>query len=130
MLDKNTLPGITYTLNTANEGNVLVVVNLVPTGDSIQGVPVTKPWEVLIIGDHAGPASKGYMEAVGRLISIALQNGVSEEEICKQLAGIHGNQGPNGHGGFFWSVPDAIAQIFRGTLVSRKRGPDWPGEAE
>ncbi len=52
-------------------------------------------------------------EAIGRLISIALQNGVDVKNIINTLINITGAQPIWSNGRLIKSVPDAIAQVLK-----------------
>ena len=72
-----------------------------------------KPIEVFAnIGKSGGDIS-ALSEAIGRLISIALQNGVHVKSIINTLISITGAQPIWNNGRLIKSVPDAIAQILR-----------------
>ena len=82
------LVGETYRLNTSM-GTAYLTVNR----DKITGKPV----EVFVNVGKAGSDVMALGEAIGRLVSLALQNGVSIEGVGKQLVGVGGtavfNQG-------------------------------------
>jgi ribonucleoside-diphosphate reductase alpha chain len=69
-----------------------------------------RPFEVFITLGKAGGAAMADVEAIGRLISLALRSGIPISEIYSQLRGISCDRavgvGPNK----VLSVPDAIAQ--------------------
>jgi len=69
-----------------------------------------KPFEVFATLGKAGGAAMADVEAVGRLISLALRSGIPMSEVTRQLRGISCDRavgvGPNK----VLSVPDAIAQ--------------------
>jgi len=69
-----------------------------------------KPFEVFATLGKAGGAAMADVEAIGRLISLALRSGISLTDIYKQMRGISCDRavgvGPNK----VLSVPDAIAQ--------------------
>jgi len=69
-----------------------------------------KPFEVFATLGKAGGAAMADVEAIGRLISLALRSGISLADIYKQMRGISCDRavgvGPNK----VLSVPDAIAQ--------------------
>lgn len=82
-------------------GSMFVTINELPPG---------KPFEVFVTLGKAGSAAMADVEAIGRLISLALRSGISIDAIHKQLRGISTERavgfGPNK----VLSVPDAIAQ--------------------
>ncbi len=97
-----TLTGFTDKIKTAR-GTLYVTVN---TANN-------KPIEVFAnIGKSGGDIS-ALSEAIGRLISIALQNGVDVKNIINTLISITGAQPIWSNGRLIKSVPDAIAQILR-----------------
>jgi ribonucleoside-diphosphate reductase alpha chain len=69
-----------------------------------------KPFEVFATLGKAGGAAMADVEAIGRLISLALRSGISLQDVYHQLRGISCDRavgiGPNK----VLSVPDAIAQ--------------------
>ena len=96
------LHGFTEKVKTSR-GTLYVTVN------TIDG----KPIEVFAnIGKSGGDIS-ALSEAIGRLISIALQNGVHVKSIINTLISITGAQPIWNNGRLIKSVPDAIAQILR-----------------
>jgi ribonucleoside-diphosphate reductase alpha chain len=70
-----------------------------------------RPFEVFATLGKAGGAAMADVEAVGRLISLALRSGIGLTEVYQQLRGISCDRavgfGPNK----VLSVPDAIAQV-------------------
>ncbi len=96
------LNGFTEKVKTSR-GTLYVTVN------TINGEPV----EVFAnIGKSGGDIS-ALSEAIGRLISIALQNGVEVRSIINTLISITGAQPIWDKGRLIKSVPDAIAQVLR-----------------
>src|SRR5690606_31944227 len=84
-----------------------------PLGDlyvTINEDESSKPFEVFATLGKAGGAAMADVEAIGRLISLALRSGIPMSEIYQQLRGISCDRavgiGPNK----VLSVPDAIAQ--------------------
>ncbi len=97
-----TLEGFTDKIKTSR-GTLYVTVNTVDD----------KPIEVFAnIGKSGGDIS-ALSEAIGRLISIALQNGVDVKNIINTLISITGAQPIWSNGKLIKSVPDGIAQILR-----------------
>jgi ribonucleoside-diphosphate reductase alpha chain len=82
-------------------GDIYVTINEDETG---------KPFELFATLGKAGGAAMADVEAVGRLISLALRSGIALTEVHQQLRGISCDRavgfGPNK----VLSVPDAIAQ--------------------
>ncbi len=66
--------------------------------------------EVFINIGKSGSEDKSYSEAIGRLISLYLQNGGSIQEVANNLKGIQGNGVAWDNGVKLLSVPDAIAK--------------------
>ncbi|WP_022670177.1 vitamin B12-dependent ribonucleotide reductase [Hippea alviniae] len=109
------LNGFTEKVKTSR-GTLYVTVN------TINGEPI----EVFAnIGKSGGDIS-ALSEAIGRLISIALQNGVNVKSIINTLISITGAQPIWDKGRLIKSVPDAIAQVLRDHFLrngSRKEEP-------
>ncbi len=104
-----TLKGITEKLKTSR-GSLYVTVNMLNN----------KPIEVFAnIGKSGGDIS-ALSEAIGRLISIALQNGVDVEKIVNTLINITGAQPIWNEGRLIKSVPDAIAQVLKDHFLDKK----------
>ena len=74
-----TLSGITKYVDTPN-GPLFVTVNFV----------AGKPVEVFITTKQTGSDITAFLEAIARLISLALQYGISAEEVINQLSGVGG----------------------------------------
>ncbi|MGB9755620.1 MAG: vitamin B12-dependent ribonucleotide reductase [Desulfurella sp.] len=105
----NVLKGITEKLKTSR-GSLYVTVNTLND----------KPVEVFAnIGKSGGDIS-ALSEAIGRLISIALQNGVDVEKIVGTLINITGAQPIWNEGRLIKSVPDAIAQVLKDHFLGKK----------
>ncbi len=97
-----TLKGFTDKVKTSR-GSLYVTVNTINN----------KPIEVFAnIGKSGGDVS-ALSEAIGRLISIALQNGVDVKNIINTLINITGAQPIWSNGKLIKSVPDAIAQVLK-----------------
>jgi len=69
------------------------------------------PCEVFINIGKSGGCLKALTEALGRIISIALQGGIDIKEITHQLLGIRCPSSKWRKGGLVYSCPDAIGQI-------------------
>ena len=95
------LNGFTAKLNTG-QGSLYVTINT----DNQE-----KPVEVFANIGKSGGDTSALSEAIGRLISIALQKGVSVEEVCETLIGITGSRPVWNDGILVKSVPDGIGQI-------------------
>jgi len=95
------LQGFTVKLNTG-QGSLYVTIN---TDESYQ------PVEIFANIGKSGGDTSALSEAIGRLISIALQKGVSVEELSHTLIGITGSRPIWNEGKLVKSVPDGIGQI-------------------
>lgn len=95
------LQGLTSKLNTG-QGSLYVTINTDET---------TQPVEVFANIGKSGGDTAALAEAIGRLISIALQNGVSVEELSHTLIGITGSRPVWNEGVLVKSVPDGIGQV-------------------
>ena len=111
--------------------------HLVETGDGKMYVTVCehegKPLEVFIKLGKSGQSMNTFSEAVGRLISIALQNGIPVKQLTKTLIGINSD-----HAVWFrfedsdkrptqiLSIPDCVAQLLEKyyTDIHNKRDVD------
>ncbi|WP_035587970.1 vitamin B12-dependent ribonucleotide reductase [Hippea jasoniae] len=109
------LTGFTEKIRTSR-GTLYVTVN------TVNGEPV----EVFAnIGKSGGDIS-ALSEAIGRLISIALQNGVHVKSIINTLISITGAQPIWSNGRLIKSVPDAIAQVLRDHFLNHDAKPAEP----
>jgi ribonucleoside-diphosphate reductase alpha chain len=70
-----------------------------------------KPFEVFASIGKSGYSTMADVEALGRLISLALRSGVDPKEIITQLKGIGGSEPIFTEGGLVQSLPDAIAKV-------------------
>ncbi|MBN1331955.1 adenosylcobalamin-dependent ribonucleoside-diphosphate reductase [Candidatus Dojkabacteria bacterium] len=103
--------GFTYKIET-NQGRLFVTINEDEVG----------PFEIFLQGvGKSGSFTSGFMEAVGRLVSLGLRSGIETDEIIKQLLGIRSGQPTMNKGGVFvYSVPDAVAKIIKRHMNERK----------
>ena len=90
--------GITERLRTAH-GNAYVTINFDEEG---------KPFEVFTTVGKAGSTDQAYLEAISRLISLALRSGVPAVELVEQLRGIT-SEPVWDQGRLVKSAPDAVA---------------------
>ena len=97
------LPGFTSKLNTG-QGSLYVTINTNET---------YSPVEVFANIGKSGGDTAALSEAIGRLISIALQNNVKVDDISNTLMGITGSRPVWNEGTLIKSVPDGIGQILR-----------------
>ena len=95
------LRGFTTKLNTG-QGSLYVTINTDERNN---------PVEVFSNIGKSGGDTAALAEAIGRLISKALQKGVAVEEIAKTLIGITGSRPVWNEGTLVKSVPDGIGQI-------------------
>jgi ribonucleoside-diphosphate reductase alpha chain len=70
-----------------------------------------KPFEVFASIGKSGYSTMADVEALGRLISLAMRSGVDSKEIITQLKGIGGSEPIFTEGGLVQSLPDAIAKV-------------------
>lgn len=79
-----------------------------------------KPIEIFAIVGKSGRSVTAKTEAIGRLVSLLLQNDIPIEEIIDQLKGIAGeNPVPDGKD-LILSIPDAIGKILETIYVKEK----------
>ena len=98
----STLHGLTERVRTAH-GNLFISLTW-------NGSP--QPFEVFTHLGKAGSCDSAYLEAISRLVSLALRSGIDVREIIEQLQGISCHP--------FWdqgvqvlSAPDAIAKVLK-----------------
>ena len=94
--------GITERMRTGH-GNTFVTINLDQDG---------QPFEVFTTLGKAGSCDSAHLEAIARLVSLALRSGVPAEEIVDQLQAITCHPVWD-QGVMVRSVPDALAQVLR-----------------
>jgi ribonucleoside-diphosphate reductase alpha chain len=104
------LTGVTTKVRLDHD-NLYVTVNREPQGKIV---------EVFCTLGKAGSNDKASAEALGRLISVALQNGTNVEDLAATLKGIRGREVSYDNGKEIWSVPDAIGQVL-GALIESDR---------
>jgi ribonucleoside-diphosphate reductase alpha chain len=93
-----TVSGVTHRVRTGN-GTMYITVNFDESG---------KPFEVFSALGKGGSDDAAYLEAISRLLSLALRAGVDIESIVKQLRGITCNPTWD-NGVMVRSAPDAVA---------------------
>lgn len=96
----NSLPSVTDKINTGF-GNLYVTISYFNQ----------KPFEVFASIGKSGYTTMADVEALGRLISLAMRTGVEPKEIITQLKGIGGSEPIFSEGGLVQSLPDAIAKV-------------------
>jgi len=86
-----------------------------------------KPFEVFVfIGKSGGPLlAKG--EAIGRLISLALRNGVDVKDVFLQLDNISDDKPTYHKGELVKSIPDAIAKVLKKLYIDKEEKKDEMG---
>ncbi|HDH10444.1 MAG TPA: vitamin B12-dependent ribonucleotide reductase [Deltaproteobacteria bacterium] len=107
---ENILNGFTEKLKTGR-GSLYVTVNVDKSGT---------PIEIFTNIGKSGGDTAALSEAIGRLISIALQNGVSLDKIVMTLMNITGAQSVWDNGRLIKSVPDAIAKVLKAHFLNGK----------
>lgn len=103
------LEGFTKKVKTGN-GTLFLTVN----------IEDNKPYELFAQIGKSGWSTMADTEAIGRLVSLAMQAGVSTEEIAKQLIGIGGDSPVYHEGKLVKSIPDAIGEFLNKYLVDGK----------
>ncbi len=105
------LHGVTFKLNTG-QGSLYVTINTGVNGE---------PLEVFANIGKSGGDTAALAEAIGRLISIALQKGVKVDEIASTLIGITGSKPVWFESSLIKSVPDGIGQILLNEFGNTKK---------
>ncbi|MBN1895446.1 ribonucleotide-diphosphate reductase subunit alpha, partial [bacterium] len=108
------LVGSTTKVNTG-QGSLYITINV----DKEQ-----RPVEVFANIGKSGGDTAALAEAIGRLISIALQKGVKVEELSQTLQGITGSRPVWNEGILVKSVPDGIGQILMSRFGENPKGKD------
>jgi ribonucleoside-diphosphate reductase alpha chain len=96
----SSLPSVTDKINTGF-GNLYVTISYFNK----------RPFEVFASIGKSGYSTMADVEALGRLISLAMRSGVEPKEIIAQLKGIGGSEPIFTEGGLVQSLPDAIAKV-------------------
>ena len=94
-----TIRGVTERMRTSH-GNAYVTINFDEAGE---------PFEVFTTIGKAGSTDAAYLEAVSRLISLALRSGIPAVEVVEQLRGIT-SEPMWDSGRLIMSAPDAVGQ--------------------
>ncbi|MFC1667532.1 vitamin B12-dependent ribonucleotide reductase [Candidatus Omnitrophota bacterium] len=102
--------GTTTKVNTGC-GNLYITINVDDKG---------MPFEVFIQMGKAGGCAASQLEAVGRLVSLALRSGIENRKIVEQLRGIRCPSPSWEKGGRIFSCADAIARVLELRLGNGK----------
>ena len=102
------LIGFTESVKT-EKGTLYVTIN------SHEGVPV----EVFVQIGKSGLTKTADAEALGRLISLSLRNGIDIADVVKQLEALSGDAAVYSSGELIKSVPDAVAKVLRRNFVNK-----------
>ncbi|MFA5144138.1 MAG: vitamin B12-dependent ribonucleotide reductase [Candidatus Omnitrophota bacterium] len=103
-------------------GNLYVTIN-----EDKDGLP----FEVFMSMGKAGGCAMSQLEAIGRLLSLALRSGIETNSIIEQLRGIRCPSPSWEKGGRIFSCSDAIARVLeRRIIVSKNKAPQDNAAAE
>lgn len=105
----NSLPSVTDKIKTGF-GNLYITISYMDQ----------KPFEVFATIGKSGYTTMADVEALGRLISLALRSGVPPKEVIAQLKGIGGSEQIFTEGGLVQSLPDAVAKVLERHLGEAK----------
>jgi len=86
------------------------------------------PFEVFMQMGKAGGCAMSQLEAIGRLLSLALRSGIEVGSIIEQLRGIRCPSPSWEKGGRIFSCSDAIARVIERRLIKAKASTDTSGE--
>ena len=99
-------------------GNLYVTIN---EDDS------SLPFEIFMQMGKAGGCAMSQLEAIGRLLSLALRSGIDINSIIQQLRGIRCPSPSWEKGGRIFSCSDAIARVIEKQLLNKPAKEDNPG---
>jgi ribonucleoside-diphosphate reductase alpha chain len=88
-----------------------------------------RPFEVFATIGKSGRSTTAKTEAIGRLVSLALRNGLKVEEIVEQLKGIGGEHPIFQEGGLVLSIPDAIGNVLENRYIKGKDAKSGKGNS-
>ena len=89
-----------------------------------------RPFEVFMQMGKAGGCAASQLEAIGRLVSLALRSGIDRKSIIDQLRGIRCPSPSWSKDGRIFSCADAIARVIEIHLSKRKDLPAPEGNCE
>ena len=107
------MTGITQRVRTGH-GNTYITINFDQNSD---------PFEVFTTLGKAGGCDAANLEAITRMVSLALRSGISPEDVIDQLQGITCHPVWD-QGQLIRSAPDAVATVLRRHINYRKEGVD------
>ncbi len=93
-------------------GNLYVTINEDENG---------LPFEVFMSMGKAGGCAMSQLEALGRLLSLALRSGIDTNSIIEQLRGIRCPSPSWEKGGRIFSCSDAIARVLERIIIEKKK---------
>lgn len=96
-------------------GSVFITLNVDGQGNLV---------EVFLTMGKAGGCASATTQAIGRLLSISLRNGVPPELLMKQLAGISCHSQSGFGTEKIQSCADAVAQVIRAFLDAKKKAEE------
>lgn len=102
-------------------GNLYVTINVDEKG---------LPFEVFMSMGKAGGCAMSQLEALGRLVSLALRSGIEATAIIEQIRGIRCPSPSWEKGGRIFSCSDAIARVLERRLHGAEKAKDLVGVLE
>jgi len=101
-------------------GNLYVTIN-----EDEKGLP----FEVFMSMGKAGGCAMSQLEAIGRLVSLALRSGIDTNSIIEQLRGIRCPSPSWEKGGRIFSCSDAIARVIERRMQDANKAKNFSGSA-